>query len=101
MWGNGSSFQKKRIYYKIYFLKDGNVSEQTTLFDKDGKEVNISMSDLVNLRYEVVDGHTIKVYGTAFQCDELAEAEEIHLEFINDDTMKLDDDTFARVKSPG
>ena len=29
------------------------------------------------------------------------EAEEIHLEFINDDTMKLDDDTFARVKSPG
>jgi len=99
--GEWQLVSEKEYITKYIFWKDGNVSEQTTLFDKDGKEVNISMSDLVNLRYEVVDGHTIKVYGTAFQCDELAEAEEIHLEFINDDTMKLDDDTFARVKSPG
>ena len=99
--GEWQLVSEKEYITKYIFWKDGNVSEQTTLFDKDGTEVNISMSDLVNLRYEVVDGHTIKVYGTAFQCDELAEAEEIHLEFINDDTMKLDDDTFARVKSPG
>ena len=29
------------------------------------------------------------------------EAEEIHLEFIDNDTMKLDSDTFARVKPQG
>ena len=37
----------------------------------------------------------------AFGYDGRTEAEEIHLEFIDNDTMKLDSDTFARVKPQG
>ena len=99
--GEWQLVSEKEYITKYIFWEGGNISEETTLFDEDGNEVNISMSDLVDLHYEVVDENTIKVYGTAFGYDGRTEAEEIHLEFIDNDTMKLDSDTFARVKPQG
>ena len=99
--GEWKLVSEKEYITKYIFWEGGNISEETTLFDENGNEVNISMSDLVDLHYEVVDGNTIKVYGTAFGYDGRTEAQEIHLEFIDDDTMKLDGDTFARVKPQG
>ena len=99
--GEWKLVSEKEYITKYIFWEGGNISEETTLFDEDGNEVNISMSDLVDLHYEVVDENTIKVYGTAFGYDGRTEAEEIHLEFIDNDTMKLDSDTFARVKPQG
>lgn len=99
--GEWKLVSEKEYITKYIFWEGGNISEETTLFDENGNEVNISMSDLVDLHYEVVDGSTIKIYGTAFGYDGRTEAQEIHLEFIDDDTMKLDGDTFARVKPQG
>lgn len=99
--GEWKLVSEKEYITKYIFWEGGNISEETTLFDEDGNEVNISMSDLVDLHYEVVDENTIKVYGTAFGYDGRTEAEEIHLEFIDNDTMKLDSDTFAKVKPQG
>ena len=47
--GEWKLVSEKEYITKYIFWEGGNISEETTLFDEDGNEVNISMSDLGNL----------------------------------------------------
>lgn len=99
--GEWQLVSEKEYITKYIFWENGNLTESVILFGSDGNEMAVSMSDLVDMHYRVTDKNVLEVYGTALGYDGLTEPEKIRLEFIGDDTMMLDGDTYVRVKQQG
>ena len=99
MVGSWDFFPEDADNYQIRYIisEDGFITQQAWAYDDEGNEIDLSLGDMAGFSFKVIDKNTIELKGK-YQGVE-SEPHKIHVEFPDDNTMKLDDSTYIRVGS--